>query len=141
MKLVEVKVDLDPPINNILFSYIMIILLKILGISVIHILILFAIAPMIDHAFSPLHKDESNIEILGEIITQLLTVAIAWYCLEKYIVHTINKFFKLHNVKVIDTIVDIISGIVMIGLQSHLISKLQYITHEHPFRLFQIFED
>lgn len=117
------------------------IILKILGISVIHILILFVIAPMIDHAFSPLHKDESNAEILFEIITQLLTVAITWYLLEKYIVHTINKFFKVHNVTMLHTIVDIISALVLIGLQSHLISKLEYITHEHPFRLFQIFED
>jgi len=142
VKLVEVKVDLDPPTNNILFIHIMIIqLIKIMGISVIHILILFAIAPIIDHAFSPLHKDESNAEILFEIITQLLTVSLAWYCLEKYILHTINKLFKVHNVTMIHTIVDIISAIVMIGLQSHLISKLEYITHEHPFRLFQLFED
>jgi len=119
----------------------MVTLLKILAISIIHILIIFAIAPVIDHAFSPLHKDEDNIEILGEIITQLLTVSVAWFFLEKYVVHTINKYFKVHNVKVIDTIVDIISGIVMIGLQSHLIRKLEYITHEHPFRLFQLFED
>ena len=126
---------------NILVIYIMVTLLKILAISIIHILIIFAIAPVIDHAFSPLHKDEDNIEILGEIITQLLTVSVAWFFLEKYVVHTINKYFKVHNVKVIDTIVDIISGIVMIGLQSHLIRKLEYITHEHPFRLFQLFED
>jgi hypothetical protein len=139
VKLVEVKVDLDRQINNILFILIMIIqLVKILGISVIHILILFAIAPMIDHAFSPLNKDESNAEILFEIITQLLTVAITWYLLEKYVLHTINKYFKLHNVKMVDTIVEIISALVMIGLQTHLISKLEYITHEHPFRVFQI---
>ena len=58
--------------------------------------------------------------------------------MEKYILHTINKYFKLHNVKMVDTIVDIISALVMIGLQTHLISKLEYITHEHPLRVFQI---
>ena len=26
------------------------------------------------------------------------------------------------------------------GLQSHLINKLQYITHEHPLRIFKMFE-
>jgi hypothetical protein len=116
-------------------------LIKILCISVIHILILFTIAPIIDHAFTPLHKDESNIEILFEIITQLLTIAILWYLLETYILHTINKYFKLHNVKMINTILQVISALIMFGLQTHLISKLEYITHEHPFRLFQLFND
>ena len=38
-------------------------IVKIGVVSVIYILLLFTIAPIIDHAFTPLHKDESNGEI------------------------------------------------------------------------------
>ena len=110
-------------------------------VCIIHIAILFTIAPIIDHAFTPLHKDESNAEILFEIITQLLTICVVWYILEKYILHAINKYFGVHDVKIIKTITDILAAVILIGLQSHLISKLEYITHEHPFRLFSLFDN
>ena len=32
-------------------------------VSTIYILVLFFIAPIVDHAFTPLHKDETNLEI------------------------------------------------------------------------------
>jgi hypothetical protein len=116
-------------------------LVKIGIVSVIHILLLFSIAPIIDHLFTPLHKDESNEEILFEIITQLLTISIVWYILEKYILHSINKYFNIHKSKFLDTTIDIIAALVLIGLQSHLVSKLEYITHEHPFRILTLFND
>ena len=40
---------------------------KIGVVSIIHILLLFSIAPIIDHAFTPLHKNESNEEILHQL--------------------------------------------------------------------------
>jgi hypothetical protein len=141
VKPVEVKVDLDPPINNILFIYIMLQLIIILCISVIHIIILFTITPFIDHIFTPLNDKESNTEILIEIITQLLTLSVIWYLLNKYVLYNINKYFKLNNVKLVSTILDIIYAVVLIGLQSNLINKLEYITYKHPFRLFQLFND
>ena len=110
-------------------------LIKIISVSIIHILLLFIVAPIIDHAFTPLDKDESNTVILLEIIMQLLTVSVLWYLLERFILHNINKYFNLHKVKMVTTIMDIVSATVLIGLQTHLISKLQYITHEHPFRI------
>ena len=42
---------------------------KVCFITSINIILLFIIAPIIDHAFTPLHKEETNMEILFEIIT------------------------------------------------------------------------
>ena len=116
-------------------------IVKIGIVSVIYILLLFSIAPIIDHAFTPLHKDETNGEILFEIITQLLTVSFIWYIINQYVLSTINKYFGIHKDKLIETIMNIISSLILIGLQSHLINKLRYITHEHPFRFFKIFNN
>jgi len=115
-------------------------LIRVLGVSVIHIVILFIVAPIIDHAFSPLDKEESNAGILLESITQLLTVSVIWYLMDKFVLHAINKYFNIHKVKMISKVMEIITAIVLIGLQTHLISKLEYITNEHPFRFIQIFE-
>ena len=115
-------------------------LIRVLCVSVIHIVILFIVAPIIDHVFTPLNKDESNTEILLEAITQLLTVAVIWFLLDKFILRNINKYFNIHNVKMVSKVMEIITAIVLIGLQTHLISKLEYITHEHPFRVIQIFQ-
>ena len=115
-------------------------ILKICIVSLIHIFILFSIAPIIDNAFSPLQKDETNAEILFEIITQLLFISIVWSVLNQYVLKAINRYFKIHDTKVINNITSTISSLVLIGLQSHLINKLKYITHEHPLRVFQIFD-
>ena len=115
-------------------------ILKICTVSLIHIFILFSIAPIIDNAFSPLQKNDSNSEILFEIIAQLLFISIVWSVLNQYVLKGINRYFKIHDTKVINNITNTISSLVLIGLQSHLINKLKYITHEHPLRIFQIFD-
>ena len=115
-------------------------ILKICIVSLIHIFILFSIAPIIDNAFSPLQKKDSNSEILFEIIAQLLFISIVWSVLNQYVLKAINHYFKIHDTKVINNITSTISSLVLIGLQSHLINKLKYITHEHPLRVFQIFD-
>jgi len=114
-------------------------LIRVLGVSVIHIVILFILAPIIDHAFTPLDKEESNEEILIESITQLLTVSVIWYLIDKFVLHAINKYFNIHKVKMINKVMNIITSIVLIGLQTHLVSKLEYITNEHPFRVTKVF--
>ena len=116
-------------------------IVKITIVVVVYVLILLFIGPMIDHAFTSLHKDETNMEILGEIILQLLTVSIIWYYLSQVIFKLINRNLNLSNIKEIDKIISIISGLMLIGLQTHLHNKLKYITHEHPLRIFQIFEN
>lgn len=110
-------------------------------VSIIYIFVLFFVAPLVDHAFTPLHKDETNLEILFEIIVQLLTVAIVWYIINKYITIIINHFININNVKSVELSVGIISSMIFVGLQTHLKSKLHYITMEHPFRVMRIFSD
>ena len=112
---------------------------KVCFITSINIILLFILAPIIDHAFTPLHKEETNMEILFEIITQLLTISVIWFILDKYILYSIHKYLNIHNNKLLNTSTNIVSAVILIGLQSHLIEKLEYITHEHPFRFLQVF--
>ena len=116
-------------------------LIILIIITIIYCIILFIIAPMVDHAFSPLHKDESNMEIFLELLMQIITISIIWYYLKTGINSIINKYILIKNIKPIDTSIAIISGLILVGLQSHLKSKLEYITHEHPFRIMRIFND
>jgi len=53
----------------------------------------------------------------------------------------LNPLIKVKNIKSIDTVITISSGLLLVGLQTHLKRKLEYITHEHPFRIFQVFEN
>ena len=41
----------------------------------------------------------------------------------------------------LESVISIVSGLMFIGLQTHLKNKLNYITHEHPFRIFQFTEE
>ena len=116
-------------------------LIILIIITTIYCIILFIIAPIVDHAFSPLHKEETNTEIFLELLMQIITISIIWYYLKTGINSIINKYIHIKNIKVIDTSIAIISGLILVGLQSHLKSKLEYITHEHPFRIMRIFND
>jgi hypothetical protein len=115
-------------------------ILKVILVAFIYGTILIFIGPLVDHAFTDLHKDEDNWEILFEIITHIITIAIIWYYLNSFILTIINPLFKVKNVKSIDTLISITSSLLLVGLQTHLKKKLNYITHEHPFRIFQIFD-
>jgi len=114
-------------------------ILKIILVAFIYGTLLIFIGPLIDHAFTDLHKDEDNFEILFEIIIHIIAIAIIWYYLNNGILSILNPLFKVKNVKSIDTVISITSGLLLVGLQTHLKRKLQYITHEHPFRIFQFF--
>ena len=114
-------------------------ILKIILVAFIYSTLLIFIGPLIDHAFTDLHKDEDNFEILFEIIIHIIAIAIIWYYLNNGILSILNPLFKVKNVKSIDTVISITSGLLLVGLQTHLKRKLQYITHEHPFRVFQFF--
>jgi hypothetical protein len=113
----------------------------LLVVSTIYILILFFVAPVVDHAFTPLHKDETNLEIFFEIIIQILTVATIWFILNKYINIIINKYINIKKMRSIERSLSIVSGLMFVGLQTHLKSKLHYISMEHPFRVMRIFRD
>ena len=116
-------------------------ILKIALIAFIYGTILIFIGPIIDHAFTDLHKDEDNWEILFEIITHIIAIAIFWYYLNNTLLSILHPIFKVKNIKSIDTVISITSGLLLVGLQSHLKIKLQYITKEHPFKIFQFFKN
>ena len=116
-------------------------LFKVILIAFIYGTILIFLGPLIDHAFTDLHKDEGNWEILFEIIIHIIAIAVIWYYLNNTILSILNPLIKVKNIKSIDTVITISSGLLLVGLQTHLKRKLEYITHEHPFRIFQIFEN
>tara|TARA_B110000285_G_C14552194_1_gene349689 strand:+ start:166 stop:531 length:366 start_codon:yes stop_codon:yes gene_type:complete len=113
---------------------------KIIIIAFIYGTLLIFIGPLIDHAFTDLHKDEDNWEILFEIIIHIIVIAIFWYYLNNIILSILNPLMNVKNIKSIDTVISITSGLLLVGLQTHLKKKLEYITHEHPFRIFQFFD-
>ena len=115
-------------------------ILKIILVAFIYGILLIFLGPLIDHAFTDLHKDEDNWEILFEIIIHIITIAIIWYYLNNAILTILNPLIHVKNIKSIDTVISITSGLLFVGLQTHLKRKLQYITHEHPFRVFQFFD-
>ena len=116
-------------------------ILKIIVVILTYIFILFTFAPFIDHAFTSLHKDETNMEIMMEIILQLVTVSIIWYYLNLLVLMLLNKYVNISGLYKLESVISIVSGLMFIGLQTHLKNKLNYITHEHPFRIFQFTEE
>ena len=115
-------------------------LLKVIVVAFIYGTVLVFLGPLVDHAFTDLHKEETNWEILFEIIIHIITVAVIWYYLNNAILSILNPLIRVKNIKSIDTVISISSGLILVGLQTHLKRKLEYITHEHPFRIFQVFE-
>ena len=115
-------------------------ILKIIIIAFIYGTLLIFTGPLIDHAFTDLHKDEGNWEILFEIITHIITIAIFWYYLNNGILSILNPLMNIKRIKSIDTVISITSGLLLVGLQTHLKRKLQYITKEHPFKIFKFFD-
>ena len=115
-------------------------ILKIILVAFLYGTILIFTGPLIDHAFTDLHKDENNWEILFEIIVHIITIAIIWYYLNTTMINILNPLIHIKNIKSIDTVISITSGLLLVGLQTHLKNKLNYITHEHPFRIFQFFD-
>ena len=116
-------------------------IIKIVVIILIYVTVLFILAPLVDHAFTSLHKDETNFEIMSEIILQLITVSIVWYYVNSVMIFLISKYINLKGISQIESVISIVSGLMFVGLQTHLKNKLSYITHEHPFRIFQFMEE
>tara|TARA_B110000208_G_scaffold137358_1_gene165916 strand:+ start:1309 stop:1689 length:381 start_codon:yes stop_codon:yes gene_type:complete len=113
-------------------------MLRISVFSTIYVVVLIFVSPMIDHMFSSLEEDErlgeQNIQILGEIIIHVIVLAVAWFSLHKFLSHHLDQYLGLKMKEPTRMAVDFISAIALVGLQSNLIDKLEYITIEHPFR-------
>jgi len=108
-------------------------MILILCLLIIHTLLIFFIAPLIDSSFTKLHKTETNNQLLAESVAQLLVVSVVWYILDIFI-KNINKYFGVHEDKFMRMSVDIVSGIILIGMQHNLIEKLNYISFIHPYK-------
>ena len=100
----------------------------------LNILLLFIISPIIDHFFKDLDESESNIQILVEVIIQILTIGIIWWLIDSYILSKVKKNLDIHKNEVIGKVRDIVNGVIIVGLQSHLIHKLEYLSKKHPFK-------
>ena len=116
---------------------------RLLLISLIYIILLIIISPIIDHLFTELHPDESDLEILGEIFSQLLFVVIIWYYFNIFIQFLLFKYFKIKIRSSDEVAIDILSAIIFVGLQNNLLVKLEYITKKHPIRnfVYQLFNN
>tara|TARA_Y100001958_G_scaffold158971_1_gene158606 strand:+ start:7664 stop:8041 length:378 start_codon:yes stop_codon:yes gene_type:complete len=115
-------------------------LAKLLIICIIYIISLIVISPVVDHMFGKLDKDESNGLILSEIISQIILISIIWY----YYSLILKQFIKVYlheNIDGHEVVIDVVTAVGLIGLQYNMIQKLEYITHEHPFRVFKFLED
>jgi len=114
-------------------------ILKLIIFTIIYFIILLFISPVIDHFFSTLDQDkaikESNFQILGEIILQLIVITIVWYFLHGFLSQYLEHLLNVKMGEATKSGIDLVSAITLIGLQKNLIDKLEYITHEHPFRL------
>ena len=102
--------------------------------TILYIIVLFIISPIIDQLFTPLDKNESNYKIMLEIISQILVISVIWYLISEFFIFKVNKLLGIKNNKLLNKAREVISAVIIVGLQSHLISKLEYITQKHPFR-------
>ena len=103
-------------------------------IIIIYVIVLKILSPIIDHVFEPLDKNESNLKILIFIILQIFVISIFWIFIHNIIKFLLKKYLNIKISNESKNIIDIISAIVLIGLQKNLIDKLEYITFEHPYR-------
>ena len=103
--------------------------------------LLFILAPILDHLFTPLDKNKSNNELLKEIILQIITLSFLWYVLDKFIFNRLHDLLNISHKPFMQKSFTVITSVVLIGLQSHLVNKLNYITHDRPFKLFKYFKD
>ena len=118
-------------------------LAKFLVFIVLYEIFLIMFSPFIDHFFTTLDQDkllkETNTEILVEIISHIVVLTIAFLFLD-VMIQMIIKGIKAKNFEAYKTSAELLTAITLIGLQKNLINKLNYITHEHPFRFVQIDE-
>jgi len=115
-------------------------IVKIIAVLLFYVSVLLFIAPLIDHMFTPLHTEDTNLEILTEVLFQLILVSVLWFYLSKEMFRIADSYIHIKDLKGIHRITGIASGVLLIGLQKNLLNKLQYITKEHPFRYIRIFD-
>lgn len=106
-----------------------------IGYIFVNIIILLSISPIIDNLFKDLDKTEDDFRILVEVVVQIFTISIIWYLLDKYIIRKIKFGLNLHKNEIVEKVRDIVIAVILVGLQSHLINKLKYISKKHPLKI------
>jgi len=101
-------------------------------ITIVYITILLLVAPIIDGYFTKLDEAEHLYEILVESMVQMIMVGIVWYYLNKIMRYIIKDKIHINKMNKYKNIISIVAGVAFIGLQSHLISKLEYLAKLHP---------
>ena len=101
---------------------------------IIIITTLFIFAPLIDHLFYVDHtlEEMSDLKIFGLIIIHIILLGILIYLFHYYIVKKYIKYFNLNNTYI--KIIDLILGLILVGLQRNLVYKLRYLSNKHPIR-------
>lgn len=117
-------------------------ILRLGFIVLIYSVTLIVVSPIIDHIFTPLHPDEPYYEVLGEFVAQVIILSLAWYAINvgiRYLLAKVTVKVRSHE----ETAIEVITAIILVGLQKNLAEKLNYITEWHPVRdtLFQLFHD
>ena len=112
--------------------------------TTIYLLIMIIVSPIIDHIFTSIDEDiivkESKLQVFGEIIGQVITIAIVWHTINLYVSKYFEKKFALKIKPATVIAIGFISSAVVLGLQNNLIDKLKYITINHPFRLTDLYK-
>jgi len=120
------------------------IIVRLCVFSTVYIVVLIFMAPFIDHLFTSLEDDkdkqETNIQILIEIILHTIVLAVSWFFLHKYLRQYLEKRMNIKMKEATKTAIDIVSAVALVGLQRNLIQKLKYISYEHPFRLTDLYK-
>lgn len=116
---------------------------KLIIFTIIYIVVLLILSPFIDHIFTSLKEDEdkkeSNIQILLEIILHSILLVVLWYLSDRYFRRYLEHLLDIKMEGITETAMEVISGIILVGLQRNLIQKLEYITYEHPFRFVDLY--
>jgi len=112
--------------------------IKIPIVATVYVVVLIFISPIIDHLFTnmeeDLHKNESDIHILGEVILHIIVISISWYLLHGFLRVNLERLLNIQIKEGTKTAIDFVSAVVLVGLQKNLIDKLTYITSSHPMR-------
>ncbi len=112
---------------------------KISLFSIVYIGVLVLVAPIIDNLFTSLEEDkekqENNIQIFFEIISQLILISLVWYYLHNFLKKTIETKLNIKIKSATEYTINFISSIAFVGLQKNLLDKLEYIAIIHPFQL------
>ena len=111
---------------------------RIATFSLIYLYALIAISPMIDHQFTDLETDirekKSYFQILADISIHIVVLALLWYFFHTNLKKFLENLFKVKVFNHTNKSINIVSGLVLVGLQKNLLDKLKYITMNHSFR-------